>query len=126
MPSWIAEVDAPSAVIGIDATGQGRLGIGPVFDPILEDTRIDLVETPVIDEEGVMLHLDVVDAWFSELKEDVLVQPDRDEWSPGGWFGKAKEVCEEGCRNVPISGGNDCVVESDRHVYPLTVRRLHV
>ena len=126
MPSWVAEVDAPSAMIGIDATGQGRLGIGPVFDPTLVDTRIDLVETPVIDEEGVMLHLDVIDAWFSELEEDTLVQPDGDEWSPGGWFGKAKEVREEGCRDVPISGGNDRVVESDRHVCPLTLWRLHV
>src|ERR1700760_2666771 len=109
MPCRVVEVDAPSAMIGIDAIGQGLLGIGPVFDPILEDTRIDLVETPVIDEESVMLHLDVVDAWFSELEEDALAQPDRDEWSPGGGFGKAKEVREEGCRNVPISGGNDRV-----------------
>ncbi len=120
MTSRVAEVDAPSAMIGIDATGQSRLGISPVFNPTMEDTRIDLVETLVIDKEGVMLHLDVVDARFSELEEDALVQPDRDEWSPGGWFGKAKEVREEGCRDVPISGGNDCVVESDRHVYPLT------
>jgi hypothetical protein len=75
------EVDTPSAMIGIDATGQGLLGIGPVFDPILEDTRIDLVETLVIDEEGVILHLDVVDAWFSKLEDDALVQPDRDEWN---------------------------------------------
>jgi hypothetical protein len=111
VPSRVAEVDAPSAMISIDATRQGLLGIGPVFDPILEDTCIDLVETPVIDKEGVMLHLDVVDAWFSELEDDTLVQPDRDEWSPGGWFGKAKEVREEGCRDVPISGGNDRVVE---------------
>ena len=120
MPSWVAEVNTPSAMIGIDATGQGCLGIGPVFDPTLENTCIDLVETPVIDKEGVMLHLDVVDAWFSELEEDVLVQPDRDEWSPGGWFGKAKEVGKEGCRDVSISSGNDRVVESDRHVCPLT------
>jgi hypothetical protein len=42
------------------------------------------------------------------------------QWPPGGWFGKAKEVREEGCRDVPISGGNDRVVEYDRHVYPLT------
>lgn len=125
MPSWVTEIDAPSAMIGIDATGQGCLGIGPVFDPTLEDTRIDLVETPVIDKESVMLHLDIVDAWFSELEEDTLVQPDRDEWAPGGWFGEAEEVCEEGCRDVPISGSNDRVVESDRHVYPLTLWRLH-
>ncbi len=120
MSSWVAEVDAPSAMIRIDATRQSRLGIGPVFDRTLEDTRIDLVENPVIDEEGVMLHLDVVAAWFSELEEDALVQPDRDEWSPGGYFGKAKEVREEGYRDVPISGGNDRVVEFDRHVCPLT------
>src|ERR1051326_5785267 len=107
-------------MIGIDATEQGRLRIGPMFDPVLEDARINLVETAVIDEEGVVLHLDVVDAWFSELEEDVLVQPDRDEWSPDDWFGKAKEVGEEGCRDVPISGSNDGVVESDRHVCPLT------
>jgi hypothetical protein len=94
-----------------------------VFGPTLEDTRIDLVETLVIDEEGVMLHLDVVDAWFSELEEDALVQPDRDEWSPDGRFGKAKEMREEGCRDVPISGSNDRVVESHIkavHVIALT------
>nr|WP_268963427.1 hypothetical protein [Reticulibacter mediterranei] len=34
MPSWVAEVDAPSAVIGIDVTGQGRLGIGQLFNGI--------------------------------------------------------------------------------------------
>lgn len=126
MPGRVAEVDAPSAMIGIDATRQGRLGVGPVFYPTLEETRIDLVETPIIYEEGIMLHLDVVDAWFSELEEDALIQSNRDEWSPGGWFGKAKEVREKGCRDVPISGGNDRVVESDRHVCPLTLWRLHV
>ena len=120
MPSWVVEVDAPPAMIGIDATRQSLLGISPVFDPTLEETRIDLVETPVIDEKGIMLHLDVVDAWFSELEEDALVQLDRDEWPPDGWLGKAKEAREEGCRDVPISGGNDRVVESDRHVCPLT------
>lgn len=119
MPGWIAEVDASSTMIGIDATRQSRLGIGPVFDPTLEETRINLVEALVIDKEGVMLHLDVVDTWFSKLEKDALVQADRDEWSPGGWFGKAKEMCEEGCGDVPILGGNDSVVESDRHVYPL-------
>src|SRR5689334_8450700 len=106
-------------MIGIDLARQRHLWISPVFHPSLEDARIDLVETPVIDEEGVVLHLDVVDAWFSELEEDVLVQPDRDEWSPDGWFGKAKEVREEGCRDEPISGGNDGVVEFDRHACPL-------
>src|SRR5215469_4915014 len=101
-------------MIGIDATRQGRLGIGPVFDPVLEDARIDLVETAVIDEEGVVLHLDVVDAWFSKLEEDALIQPDGDEGPPDGWFGKAKKVREKGRGDAPIAGGNDGMVESDR------------
>ena len=74
MSSRVAEVDAPSTVIGIDAARQGRLWIGPVFDSTLEDAPIDLVETAVIHEEGVVLHLDVVDARFSELEEDALVE----------------------------------------------------
>ncbi len=80
MPSRIAEVDAAPPMIGVDLVWQTHLGISPVFDTAVADALIDGVKTGIIHEEGVMLHLDVVDARFCELEENAVINRYGDEW----------------------------------------------
>src|SRR5690242_6826873 len=59
MSRWVAEVDTPAAMVGVDLAGQSALRIGPVRDPTGDDAPVNRVETVVVHEKGIMLHLNV-------------------------------------------------------------------
>ena len=83
----IHEVDAAAAVIGIDLVRPGELRVGPVLDTAVEQSGVDGVEGHIVDEKGVVLHLDLGDVRLGELDEDPVGEGYDREWSPVCYLG---------------------------------------
>lgn len=110
MTSRIEEVEAPAAMVRIDLAFALLLGIGP-DDAHLPGLAEDTVKGVVIHEEGVVLHLDVIDGRLSELQEDAVIQRNDGKRSPGGGFRQAEQAGEERGGFEPVLRGDDGVIE---------------
>lgn len=74
MTSWIAEVETASPMICVDLLWTRRIRIRSVWDFACLNAGEDRIETLVIDEEGVVLHLNFVHCWFSKLDERSVIE----------------------------------------------------
>ena len=71
-------------MVGVDLVGQGALRVGGVREPGRDDPPVDRVEGRVVDQEGVVLHLDGGDARLGELDEGVAIERHDRERPPVG------------------------------------------
>jgi hypothetical protein len=71
----VFEVDAPAAVLGVGLAGAAHLRVGPVLDPQVAQPPASTVEQVVVDQEGVVVHLDF-HARLSELEQHAVVELD--------------------------------------------------
>jgi hypothetical protein len=114
VPGRVLEIDAASAVLGVDLPGLGHVRVSPVFDPGCDQALVGPVEVRVVDQEGIVLHLDLYGR-LGELQHHAAAQADVDERPPGGRVVRLQDRAVErgGCLAVPR--GDDGVIERGGH-----------
>jgi hypothetical protein len=75
----------------------------------------DFVETVVVDQKGVVLHLDLFDRRLGELDRDACVELHLGERTPARGLGQAEDVGQETSGLVAVVRGQDAVIEGDGH-----------
>lgn len=88
-------------------------GFGVVGEVLVLDTGEGGVEVVIVDEEGVMLGLGLVNGHV--VQGHCVAQADRYEWPELVTDWEAEDVGEEPGGGVLVAGPNDGVVELDGH-----------
>jgi hypothetical protein len=81
MACGVHEIDAAPAVLRVGFTWSLHLRIGPVLDTPCSETSVCPVELVVVDQKGVVLHLDL-DRGFRELQQYAVVELEVGEYAP--------------------------------------------
>jgi hypothetical protein len=95
MATWVFEIDTAPAVVGVELTGERHSWVGPVLDSAINQALVDLIEALVIDEKGIMLHLDIVDDRLGELQEHAAIECHQRERAPNGRFVQTEQLGKE-------------------------------
>lgn len=90
----IVEVHSSTSVVRVVGAGGRLVGIGPVFQPVLNHPTVYLIEVFLGDEERVVLRLDI-DARLGEQDAPVVVELHDTERPPGLSLGQSEKPREE-------------------------------
>src|ERR1700737_4333542 len=116
MAAGVAEIDPAATVSGVDLAWSMIARVGPVLQPAGLDLAVDHVEVVLRDQEGVMLRSDFLPVGHIGIVE-VRAVLDRDGHEVAERHRtRESEQLGEKFRGLPlIAGGDDGVVELDRH-----------
>ena len=116
MASGVAEVDAATAVVGVDLAGPLAARVGPVLQPADVDLAVDRVEVVLGNQKRVMLRVDLLAVGYIGVVEGRAVLERDGQEAPERHRARQPEQLADKLSGLPlVAGGDDGVVESDRH-----------